>query len=49
MKLTQATGPNLRGQKQKGIKNSTMNLWKGDLKHKTLKKKKKKIQRNTNK
>ena len=42
MKLKQTTAQNLAGQKPKGRKNSTLNPGKGDLKHKTLKRKKKK-------
>ena len=45
MKLTQTTGLNLGGQKPKGRKNSTLNPGKGDLKHKTLKRKKRNIEK----
>ena len=39
MKLTQTTGPTLRGQKQKGRTNLTLKPGKRDLKHNKLKKK----------
>ena len=39
MKLTQTTGPTLRGQKQKGRANLTLKPGKRDLKHNKLKKK----------
>ena len=47
MKLTQTTGPTLRGQKQKGRANLTLKPGKRDLKHNKLKKKIIKRQRNT--